>query len=464
MATPASALAPVKGVFETGVYIFPEGRAPDAPLAFDRVQRAGSSLVRLQVRWREIAPTDRPPGFQATNPADPAYDWDVLDREMRLAVDRGLKPLLSVFLAPKWAQGGPDLNGWGATEIDPEALAQFARALATRYSGSFRALPRARHYLVWNEPNVSVYLNPQFSRGKPIGPSLYRTMANRFSAAVHGVRADNVVVGGALSPFTVTSGDTVTIGPLRFMRELFCLSRAPKPVSTCSQRVDIDVWAHHPYTSGGPTHSAAHRDDVSLGDLDEMHELLKAAVRLKHIRSRGQVPFWVTEFSWDTRPADPKGVPLSLQARWVSEALYQMWSNGVSAVIWLQLRDQPFPSQLFQGGLYGHGGERLSADRPKPALAAFRFPFVAFPRGETVWVWGRAPGGTVQTVVLERKSGGVWKRIDSVRVGRSGIFSGALSVPPVTTDVFRARLVGGPSSIEFSLRPTPDIRVNPFGT
>ena len=49
----------------------------------------------------------------------------------------------------------------------------------------------------------------------------------------------------------------------------------------------------------------------------------------------------MTEFSWDSNPPDPKGVPAVLEGRWVAEALYRMWSAGVSLVTWFTLRDQP---------------------------------------------------------------------------------------------------------------------------
>ena len=61
------------------------------------------------------------------------------------------------------------------------------------------------------------------------------------------------------------------------MREMLCMSSGATPRATCNDRAEFDVWAHHPYTYGGPTHSAFHPDDVSLGDLGEMRRLLDAA-------------------------------------------------------------------------------------------------------------------------------------------------------------------------------------------
>jgi hypothetical protein len=75
-----------------------------------------------------------------------------------------------------------------------------------------------------------------------------------------------------------------------------------------------------------------------------MRAVLKAAYKRGMIESRGLPRFWVTEFSWDSAPPDPDGLPLRLHARWTAEALYRIWRSGVSLVTWLQLRDQPWVS------------------------------------------------------------------------------------------------------------------------
>ena len=128
-----------------------------------------------------------------------------------------------------------------------------------------------------------------------------------------------------------------------------------------------------------------------------MRVLLDAAVRAGTLQSRSRVPFWVTEFAWDTNPPDPKGVPERLHARWVAEALYRMWNQGVSLVTWFMLRDQPFtPSTPFQAGLYFRGEDGVASDKPKMALTAFRFPFVAFRQpAEKSVMYGAVSGGAL---------------------------------------------------------------------
>ena len=110
----------------------------------------------------------------------------------------------------------------------------------------------------------------------------------------------------------------------------------------------------------------------------------------------------MTEFSWDTNPPDPKGVPVKLHARWVSEALYRMWRAGVSTVIWFRLQDDPLRVSPYQSGFFTTSGQA------KYSLEAFRFPFVAFEQEGGVSIWGRTPSGKPGPVIVERMTGNSW--------------------------------------------------------
>jgi hypothetical protein len=256
----------------------------------------------------------------------------------------------------------------------------------------------------------------------------------------------------------------VSIGPYRFMREVLCLSEELKTIPNCGPPLAADVWSHHPYTSGGPTHRASNRDAISLGDMKKMKRLLNAAIKQGRFSSRGPVAFWVTEFGWDSSPADPKGVPLQLHARWVSEALYRMWDAGVSLVTWYRLRDGPADGPV-QSGLWFRCAGGIACDTPKPlSLQAFRFPFVAFRSGKRrVRVWGRTPQGTAAKVVIERSSGRRWRKLRTLRAGANGVFRKRIRGP--RRGSIRARLARSKdAAIGFSLKRPPDMPVNPFGS
>ncbi len=196
-----------------------------------------------------------------------------------------------------------------------------------------------------------------------------------------------------------------------------------------------------------------------------MNALLRAAERLGSIRSSRKVRFWVTEFSWDTAPPDPKGVPMKLHARWVSEALYRMWHDGVQLVTWFLVRDEPFPKVSTQSGLFFRGDRGPASDRPKLTMQAFRFPVVAFrERDGRILFWGRTPTSAAANVVVERSVPGGWQTATRIRASSSGVFQGRLRGAGRFASV-RARLVtGGEHSVPFSLRVPPDMDVCPFGS
>jgi hypothetical protein len=430
--------------------------SPEAPLNFRRVRAAGARAVRLIVFWRFVAPEGnsrlKPPGFDATNPAAIDYQWDVIDHQVTLAVQNGLQPIVGIQNAPEWAERSRE-GAPGTRTPDPAELAAFARAAARRYNGSFQGLPRVRYWQAWNEPNLSIFMSPQSAEH-------YRRMVNAFASAVRGVRSDNLVVAGGLAPFGYKG---VAVPPFEFMRDLLCVSAGANPRATCGDRISFDVWTHHPYTTGGPTRKAQNPGDASLGDLPQMRRVLEAAVRAGHVSSRGKVRFWVTEFSWDSSPPDPIAVPSQLHARWVAEGLYRMWQSGVTLVTWFSLRDELLSESEFQSGLYVRGGTSYASARPKLALRAFRFPFVAFPGGRgTVFVWGRTPSGRPGAVLVERKTGSGWALVGRLTANRYGIFSRRF--PGRFAGPLRSRLASGKdTSVPFSLTKPREIQVWPFG-
>jgi hypothetical protein len=304
---------------------------------------------------------------------------------------------------------------------------------------------------------------PQLQDGEPVAAPHYRQMINAFAAQVYAVNRTNVVVAGGLAPFRdltkAVTDQNPDWGPLSFMRSVLCVSAAGKP--TCNTKVHFDVWAHHPYTSGGPYHHAVLPNDVSLGDLPKLWAVLDAAKRVGHIASKGPVALWATEFAWDSRPPDPKGVPVETLEHWVPEALYRLWANRVTMVTWLSLRDNPL-SDPFQSGLYFRG-DTIADDKPKAYLEGFRFPVVGYRRGGGIYVWGRTPNGARGKVVVELSQGSSWRRLGSLQANRYGIFQATFDTKASADDFVRARLSSGETSLAFSLRPVPDHFYNPFG-
>lgn len=436
---------------------------PEAVLALDRARAGGASAVRLVLHWSAVAPV-RPAGDRG-DAANPAYRWSAFDEQIRRARASGLEPIVCVTHAPAWARDSA-AGGTGSTWPVIRELALFVRAAAERYDGSFtpttktEPLPAVRSWQIWNEPNAQSHLRPQFRGRTALTPTRYRALVNAASDQIHSAHVDNRVIAGGLAPFGHRARDIQVVAPMRFMAELLCVSVRPPHRRTCRKPVRFDIWSHHPYTSGGPTHHAVSSADVSIGDLPEMRRLLSAARAAGNVVAPRPPEFWVTEFSWDTRPSDPRAVPIALHARWVSEALYRMWRAGVSLVTWWRLRDDPLRTSPYQSGLYFYGGSSLVADRAKPALRAFRFPFVALPVAGGARVWGRSPSGSSRVYVEHRRASG-WRRAATLTPSADGIFGARVTA---VGGELRAKLVDGSDlSLAFALRAPAARRIYPFG-
>jgi len=452
---------------------------PEGSLTTERIRAAGASAVKIVVSWSQIAPAEPAPGFDPTNPFDPGYEWGELDREVNLAVASGLEPIVVLFGAPRWAEGGPGVAAGGINAPDPDQLALFARAAALRYDGTHAGLPRVRYWDVWNEPNVSLFMIPQFEAGKPVSIARYREMVNDVAGAVKAVHPDNLVIAGELFPNAVMRPELQAVAPLAFLRGLLCVSGGPHPRRTCRTRVDADIIGVHPYSSGGPSDRPANPENVWIGNLSSVRTLIAAAQRSGNLVSSGPVGFWVTEFAWNTNPPDAGGVPVNLDARWIAEALYRMSRSGVSLAVYFGLRDGPPAPSIFQTGLYYSCAGGMQCDLPKPSLAAFRFPFVAYTtnRKRQVVVWGRTPAGVPGSVQVQSSAGGGWRRLTTLRTDGDGIFAARMRIPGkahLTRLTLRAvlspgsaRLAGSSkeehASPAFSLERPPDLQVAPFG-
>ena len=439
-------------------------------IQFQRMRAAGAKFVRINAVWAGIAPPGKtmPADFHPTDPADPLYNWSYLDTLVGEATTAGLQPILTLLSAPVWAQGTASTRPATPGGYKPNAaqFANFATAAATRYSGSFESLPRVRYWAIWNEPNLSRYLSPQMKGKTPVAYLSYRALLNAGAAAIHNAAFGNVVIAGETSPFGGPASSRAR--PLTFMEKVLCVSekRVKKVLkrkvthvwtykSACKTRVQFDVWSQHPYTEGGPSVTARFRGDVPLGNMSDMLAVLNTAIRANHVAAGSGARLWVTEFSWDSNPPDPKGVPAQLEARWVSQALYQSWRTGVSLFAWFLVRDQPMSNSFYQSGLYTiskSNPANVTLDKAKPALTAFRFPFVALPTSKTsISVWGRTPGSKAGKVQIQRNSGGAWKLVKTLNANRYGIFQARIPRPAKTT-YLRARLANGSDiSVAFSL-------------
>jgi hypothetical protein len=433
----------------------------DGQLAFGdaawtkRADAVGAQIVRLDVGWDSIAATTRPAGFDASDPNSPGYNWTGLDAEVRSVTAEGFKVLITVTGAPSWAEGPdkPAAATAGSWEPNATDFGQFATAIATRYDGHTSGLPRVSLWQAWNEPNLAIYISPQWVKTgghyAVESPALYRELLNAFYASVKSVSSSNYVLAAGTAPY----GDVVgseglpneRLPPVSFDQDLFCLNARDQRSGSCPDPAHFDAIDHHPYGVGGPTSHALNATDVAVPDIDKLTKVLHAAERAKTVAPAGSKGVWVGEVSWNTDPPNPHGVPINEDARWAEQALYVLWSQGVSTVLWYQLADSPeSPSgwtSTYTSGLYYDNGAA------KPAATAFAFPFLTNRKNKTTVVaWSRSP--KAGTLSIESKAGGSWRVLARFHVNAREVFEIPLSIAGKAT--LRAQ-VAGVTSLSWSV-------------
>ena len=395
-------------------------------LEFSRAADARAGFALIYADWSQIAPDNKPAGFDPTDPSDSHYRWAKTDAAVQGAVAQGLKVILAFDKAPSWAEGPnrPSTKDAlpGTWDPNPTDVGDFTRALAIKYSGI------VHYWQLWAEPNLAVNLGPQFIGNTPVGFDIYRNMLNAFYSNLKAVNGSNVVVTGGTAPYgglTPARGLTYQrMQPLTFWKGLLC-----EPLTTKKKKKKkkkhkrsagaaatagctpprFDVAAHHAINVGAPTRHAINANDASTPDIGRVRKVLRAA-------GDGGKPIWNTEIWWNTNPPS-RGVSLRTQARYLEQSFYLLWKQGVQAVIWFEIRDaqpdgiNPIPTC----GVYFRDG------RPKPSLQAYRFPFVTERLSKTrLRAWGIAPSSGSVSILAGKH------HVRTLRAGASRVFVGTI--------------------------------------
>ena len=350
----------------------------DPATAFETLQSLRTQVLRVNLYWggnkwavANTKPTD------AADPGDPGYDWSLYDRLDRYAATYGIELLFSIVSTPSWANGGVGKN---RAPTSMSSLETFARAAATRYSGTYvppaaqqdptlagptDPLPAVKMWTAWNEPNNPVFLYPQYKRvGKKWrveSAFQYAKICNAIYAGIHAGATGEQVACGVTDPRgNDNAGSTrASVDPESFL--------------IAAHRYGMkkfDVYAHNPYASAGnepPSYVPKDKDKrrIQMGNIGVLLALIKKYYGPKHL--------WITEYGYQTNPPDKTimGTSWAKQAAYVKQAYAIARKNPrIDLMLWFLVRDQPQISG-WQSGL-----ETVS-DVHKPAWNVF----VGLPRG-----------------------------------------------------------------------------------
>ena len=92
----------------------------------------------------------------------------------------------------------------------------FAKAVATRYSGRTAGYPFVRFFGIWNESNLGLFLSPQFnSKGAIVSPAAYAKLA---AAGYAGIKAGNAKALVAIGETSSSGRDKPKVGRERRSR------------------------------------------------------------------------------------------------------------------------------------------------------------------------------------------------------------------------------------------------------
>jgi hypothetical protein len=339
-----------------GFYDDPSFRWADEkviPVNLLAAKQAHSTIIHALADWRQIAP-EKP-----KNPLDgddPAYNLSDLDALVRTAPRYNQQVFVTISGCPAWANGGQTNNHPPKKLSD---LTQFAHMLAARYNGRQIGFGAVTRWAVWNEPNLALFLTPQFSpSGKIVSAATY---AKLYMAAYTGIKAGNPKA-------LVAAGETSNRGhnaPTHSVLDSVAPATFAHLVSVANPRLPFAAWSTHPYPSEyrfGPSQKVSY-PNVGLTNISKLGDSLK---QWFHRR----VPIWVTEWAEQTSPecnarcSVGGGVSHAQQARDAKTALQLAQASPyVEMFVWFILRDST--NKTWFSGLESKAGAK------KPAYAAF---------------------------------------------------------------------------------------------
>jgi hypothetical protein len=441
-------------VLAGGALVTPAARAagPETGIADDRVLLAGGAaaddavaqwaalgvdVVRVHAMWNRIAPavaaTAPPAGFDAADPDSPGYNWGALDEAIARVRAAGLRVMLTVTgPGPVWTSSNPSLHN-PRYRPDPARFAGFATADARRFG------PAVDRYIIWNEPNLPLWLQPQSTCSRsgctPASPGTYRGLVRAAYPAIKAADPGAEVLIGALGPRGQTTGGiNANLHPLTFLRWMGCRSTSWRAIRTgrCAGFHSAlgDGFAYHPHgVTLAPGTPFANRDDVDLASLGRLESVLDTLQRTGSLRTTtSRFGLWLDEYGYQTNPPDRLlGVSLTAQDRWLQEAAYRAWRDprvrNLTQYGWI---DEPMTGSSSSGW---QSGLRFADGRAKPALAHFALPF--FLDAARSRLWGQVrPGDGGDGVEVQRRLRGssTWRVVATVTADARGFWSKTMTL------------------------------------
>ncbi|MCC5578606.1 xylan 1,4-beta-xylosidase [Microtetraspora sp. AC03309] len=244
----------------------------DGPAAAERAREALGA--RAVVQNQHIM------GFGAGNPEPKPgeYDFSSLDERVRLMVETGAAPVITLCCAPDWMKGGRSGDtDWSLLEIAPrhEHFPDFARlaaAMARRY-------PNVRHFIVWNEFK-GFWDGPR----REWNAAAYTELYNQVYDALKAVNPE-IKVGGPYVPVASRAGDAAA-------------SEVAGPWGSVDRKVlkAVDYWLRHKRGADFVVVDGGVTSEDGRARPDEFTALGKFGAMTRWLRGHSDLPVWWAEF------------------------------------------------------------------------------------------------------------------------------------------------------------------------
>jgi hypothetical protein len=351
----------------------------------------------------------------------------------------------------------------------------FVKAVGKRYSGTYKdenaikqPLPRVSRWSLWNEPNQSGWLSPQWEKrgGKWVAasPALYRSL---YRSGVEGLTAtghggDTIYIGETAPLGTSKRGYRNAIRPTPFLRELVCLNPAGVPYTgTAASRrscgnfskgpLKATGFAHHAYTKKrAPTVKVAHPEELTMANLSTWGPLLDKLSSQSGGKIPKGLPITVTEFGYETKPPDVRnGISQAKQAQYNQLGDFLAYANPrVTGITQFLLRDVGPLRQFkknsrmywftYQTGLFTKGG------KAKPAATAYLLPFVVYLKSPGVLgFWGHLrfrqhSPGDIAVIQWRANASAAWQQLGPPAPASAFGFFTKIAAAPAPNAQYRA--------------------------
>jgi len=363
----------------------------DPGATMDLAKLAGFDSIRMTAQWT-AGQTVLPPGQVSR-----------LRRAALFASMRGLNRIVSIY--------NP---GGSSTPSDPGPRAQFVEFAKTVVT----ALPGVTTFIVGNEPNSSVYWQPQFDgAGGDAAAKSYEQLLAATYDGIKAARPNAMVIGGALDSH---GNDVTSHSPTTFIRDLGLAYRASGRTTPI-----MDVFDEHVYadTSALPPSMPHTGSTIAEGDYAKLVALLGKA--FNGTAQRGStLPIFYGEYGVETAiPADKahlytgsenqKTVDEATQGRYYAEAFrLALCQPNVIGIMVFHVVDESALGAWQSGPFYAD-------ETPKSDVPTIRAAALAAHAGSAA----KCPDRTPPSVALSTTNGVVTAAAsDGVGVGKVSLF------------------------------------------